>query len=789
MLSRCCKCSKLCQLSSSISNLENNITSPSNEETPYMLDCLHIFCGACMMGILSSGYDTVSKSIMCSICKLLTSLNFDDNFVAQNSFKNNVILKNILENLNSKSNPETESKMNLLCGLCEDGVSTVAIFVCMDCSSCNESSGVPLCSSCKYTHAKFKAFKSHSVLSIDEYFDRINNASIKRQKIKCNLHQLKEIDYFCSDCDLSVCQTCFILDHSGHVIIPLEAKATKEKANIKLAVDNISTQISRVEIETNISAQQLADCDKHSSIVHRQVDFEFDRIINALEKRRKEAHSGVESKSSVHSSSLRKCGDDCNLHFENLKLFSSIAKNALSFGSDLGIVLSSNSIQSRLNALSSQPFHLPHLPDAQEVISVPTTTSKLLNEVYQLLDKPQVLPIKRGPGFLGGGPSKSQHSHTRCGLALQIPRLGSRTNALIFVADQTNNIIQTFNVVTGQSARSLGMSNPADMNNTSSSKKLSNPYGVALRLPDLGSPETDALLYVSEVYGHCISVFNASTGVYIDSIGEGPGDGLGQFDEPRGIAILEQQDNNSTSTSSEGELGLSDPLLFVADTQNHRVQVFSTVTKKFVGVIGGGQGSGPDQLDAPKGIALSPAVHIPVPALPLPTTIHSPLNKFSFGSSSICGSTMGDVTNSLYSSSSYYLFVADAGNHRIQVFDAISGDHVRSIGDGLGAEPGQLNVPVGLALYVHPRGSSSNSSTLTPKTGEGLLLFVSDFENNRIQIFNAMTGQFIRAIGSKGKELGQLNGPHTIAVHPRIDGTLAVFVSEFYNHRIQVFVI
>ena len=67
-----------------------------------------------------------------------------------------------------------------------------------------------------------------------------------------------------------------------------------------------------------------------------------------------------------------------------------------------------------------------------------------------------------------------------------------------------------------------------------------------------------------------------------------------------------------------------------------------------------------------------------------------------------------------------------------QVFNAISGEYVRSIGNGHGNGLGQFQYPYGLVLL-----SACEQSAIS-------LLFVSDQMNRRIQVFNSMTGEFIR---------------------------------------------
>ena len=160
------------------------------------------------------------------------------------------------------------------------------------------------------------------------------------------------------------------------------------------------------------------------------------------------------------------------------------------------------------------------------------------------------------------------------------------------------------------------------------------------------------------------------------------------------------------------------------------------------------------------------------------------------------------------------IYVADSGNHRIQVFDR-NGQFVRGWG-GSGTEPGQFNEPWGLAaddefLYVADTwnhriqkftldgelvavfGQSGSPAADDPTGGLGLFfgprdvvligddrLLVSDTGNHRLQLLTR-DGQFLSAIGGFGNQLGQFNEPVGLAAAP--DGT--VYVADTWNGRIQ----
>ena len=103
------------------------------------------------------------------------------------------------------------------------------------------------------------------------------------------------------------------------------------------------------------------------------------------------------------------------------------------------------------------------------------------------------------------------------------------------------------------------------------------------------------------------------------------------------------------------------------------------------------------------------------------------------------------------------LYVADALNHRVQVFTK-TGDFVRQWG-GAGEDPGKMNSPCCLAI-----------------SEDGLVL-VGDVLNDRVQVFD-VEGSFVGSWGELGADPGEFTGAAGIAVAPRPRGTTRVWVAE-----------
>ncbi len=187
------------------------------------------------------------------------------------------------------------------------------------------------------------------------------------------------------------------------------------------------------------------------------------------------------------------------------------------------------------------------------------------------------------------------------------------------------------------------------------------------------------------------------------------GTGNGQFDSPQGLAV-----RGSTAK------------LIVADTHNHRVQVFdinpATGALSYASTFGS-EGSANGQFRTPYAVEVS------------------------------------QLSGRIYVADSYPH--GEGFNHRIQRFNS-DGDHETSFGVQ-GPAGGQFNRPLGIALDA------------------GGLLYTADQDNNRVQC-TTTTGIPLWQFGSYGTGEGQMAGPRGVSM-----GMVSrLYVADTSNHRIQV---
>ncbi|XP_048478366.1 RING finger protein nhl-1 isoform X2 [Plutella xylostella] len=218
----------------------------------------------------------------------------------------------------------------------------------------------------------------------------------------------------------------------------------------------------------------------------------------------------------------------------------------------------------------------------------------------------------------------------------------------------------------------------------------------------------------------------------------------GCFTWPRGIAVG------------------PDNAMVVADSSNHRVQVFDSngiFVKEF-----GGYGGGEGEFDCLAGVAVNRiGQYIIADRYNHRIQVFDPAGRFlrAFGSQGT-GDGKFNYPWGITTDALGFIYVCDKENHRVQVFQS-DGTFVGKFGS-FGSKLGQLEHPHYIAV--------SNTNRV----------LVSDSNNHRVQVFD-VNGRVLSSFGEEGSEEGQFKFPRGVAV----DDQGYIVVADSGNNRIQIF--
>ncbi|MFV2044295.1 MAG: SMP-30/gluconolactonase/LRE family protein, partial [Anaerolineales bacterium] len=319
------------------------------------------------------------------------------------------------------------------------------------------------------------------------------------------------------------------------------------------------------------------------------------------------------------------------------------------------------------------------------------------------------------------------------------------SNGNVYVADWSNHRIQKFDSG-GNYLATVGVTGVPYVVDT---LRYNSPFGIAAA--------SDGSIYLAEDWGYRLIKLD-SEGNQVWTAGEA------------GVYGSDNSHFGSFWAGPQGNLGMdSQGRVYIADTGNHRVRIFSS-DGVLVGTMGG-YGTGNDQFDCPAGVAISPIND----DIYVVDRCNQRIQVFD--SNRIYKDTIG-VTDVIGSDNDHFnnprgiavddvgnVYVADSDNHRVQVFNS-SHNYQRTL--GVSGECGD-----DFAHFYYPYGVAVDS--------ESRSYVASGWSNNRVEVFDSSGAYLTRIGGNWGTSTGEMRYPVGVA----IDQDDNVYVTEYQNHRIQ----
>ncbi len=334
------------------------------------------------------------------------------------------------------------------------------------------------------------------------------------------------------------------------------------------------------------------------------------------------------------------------------------------------------------------------------------------------------LLMDRIPDYVLGQPNFNSRETTTTQSGLNHPTMLAfdDVNNRLFVSDTTNSRVMVFDtttIVNGENAVNvLGQPNFTNALNGVTQSRMYYPYGLSF-------DSTNNRLFVSDTYNHRVLTFDVAT----ITDGENAVNVIGQNN-------FTTRTTGNTVAKFNTTFGVlydnTNHKLYVADGNNHRVMVFDVATitdgENAVNVLGqsnfttGSSGLTQSKFNLPFGLALrssdntlfvSDVANHRVLTFDVSTIIDGEnavkvLGKgnFTTGSPTLSQSGIGNPNGLRYDSVHDYLYEADAGHHRIMVFDVSETVGGGGGGGGGGGQQPGINV-------VHTEGGTMVSENTT----------------------------------------------------------------------------
>ena len=722
---------------------------------PKHLSCLHSFCLKC----LQQWYETCGggEAIKCPKCQTFSRVPAGGEL---KDLPTSFYLNGLIDVLAIKECKKTQVK----CGNCDKKRSEVSY--CFQCC-------IFYCDQCVAAHNILRRNREHRVLAIKDFQDKDYEDVLKRP-VFCSRqdHQEEELKYYCKECETTLCQTCFALDHGGHALKLIKEEAETQKLEIKSVIEMHRKKLEAKMKEVTQLDKDYAKMIQQNEIVKRDAQRFADNLIKSIRAKLQNIITAVENQTKKSLKSLTAKRSEIQHQINVIESSLEEADKLLKRSTTAEIVQLKKSLPLIFQGVD-QTEPIVYDPSSQEAL-VFVENQKMhdivnMEEIGFLKGANRTKPIEslvEGEGLKEGtvarkaqfnlitrNAERKQAYDERDRVTVEIkdeqgqecvteirtddnkdgiykityyPRvqgiikLSVKVNEVHIRGSPFTVIVKPFHVQPllsfGQQGSGEGMF--ADY-----------PLGVAVNDKDE--------IVVADQSNHRVQVFD-SNGTFLRSFGR-EGQNAGKFTFPVGIAI----DKNKN--------------IFIADHGNNRIQILSW-EGRHLGSFGG-QGSGDSHLCNPRGLSLDSNGNVIVAdSGNVLIKIFTPNGDFVM---KIGGKGSFSFPVHCVQCDEYFI-VSDRDEHCIKVFNR-EGLFQYKFGKK-GEGDGEFNFPQFLSV-THSKH-----------------LLVCDRKNNRIQVFK-VDGTFVQKFGLKGRKLGELSGPFSSAVLSNGQ----IVVSDTDNRRIQIF--
>ena len=697
--------------STALDKLQEQLTCPvclSQFDSPKTLPCLHSFCLKCIQQ-LPVDLEKGEHVIRCPTCRKTAQVLDKGPADLPTAFVINSLIE-IQEQLKKVS---VEGKQ-ISCDNCLEGDAT---------SYCKQCA-IGFCEKCLAIHNGLRVHAAHQIMDMK---DVVTTASqilpVKEEAImNCTDHN-KPLEIFCETCQELICQSCTIRCHKDHNYDVVSDTFPKHRQDIEKVVEVVAKKMVALQDALTAIRRREEEVTKQRDNRIKEIRLQVQGIVELVAQTGEQLEGEVTRVAKGKLQLLGEQKEEAELAMVQLKSCKEFVEKGLEVGSQQQILSEKKSMIEGMEVVSTQIN--PDVFQPVEEANITFTGNKKLVEScenigevdsFSFADYHNVKVSCPISSMAGRKVTATLSLQTKLGSPYKIPPSLSLTCHLLsgdtsqaIVCDIKETEVGECCVSFAPSARGKHQLKiqVGDININGS------PFSLdVVPSPEMRGKPVKIVAGINEPWGVAIDtkeqLIVAENGSHSITVYDKEGKKVGsfgslgtkegQFTCPRGVAV-----------TNDGHILVTD---------NHRLQKLTPEGCCVMSVGSSEAGSGPLQFHIPMGISVHP--------------------------------TTGQI------------FVADHGNHRIQV---INGDftYSHSIGS-YGTAPGQLYYPQDVAL-----------------DGVGNV-YVANSYNHYIDVFTS-DGKYLRWFGSYGSGDGQLNNPSSIT----IDTHNMVYVAEEDNHRISVF--
>ena len=700
----------------SLKKLEKQLECPQCEKKfsdPKVLGCFHIFCKLCLVRLVVQDQHG-QLSVRCPTCRQSTLLPTTSVSGLQSAFHINHLMdiQQILERLNKSGTS--------LCGKCKQQAE-ISHF-CLKCSQL-------ICSACLCVHERWEELQDHQVVSLEDIQEDFSCLISHKQVIKyCLHHPSMALTLCCETCNELICTKCTILEHKHHHYKKVNEAIDQCRRTISASQKSLEKKLISIRRDLKQLASQRLTIFNQRATVEENVVEQFSELHRALDEKKEEILYQVNRITQGRLETVLLQEKEMKVFKSQVKSCLEFVKNNLKVDTEIELMSTEENVVQETRKIVNHTIIGCAVNEEVHMEFNMTGVHDLTSQIRELKATIETLEQRLSP--TDDSENEEEHTSGYETISSQIPHDYSEEIS----TEEDSRVEET---LPANSCLNYPNQHLKPLTTRSMEKicfYVKQPRGITLN--------SEGELIVTSESENCIKVFSPNGDTLRTFTGIEPQ----IFNMPNGVTT--DEDDN----------------VLVVDTCNHRIHRYTSQWKPS-GIVGEA-GTDSLQFSNPYGVGYNPIngkIYICDNCNHRIQILHPKLSLYrTFGAK---GNGVGCFKHpwGLAFDSTGNVYIADSNNHRIQVFNP-DGEFVREFGSE-GKERGRLKLPRGIAIDCED------------------LIYVSEVANNRISVFT-VEGIFQQVIGYKGSGPNQLRQPHELVVDDN-DGIL--YVCDYGNNRIQIF--
>ena len=355
---------------------------------PRTLPCFHSYCKTCLEKFVKNQRDKSiggrqAKKFNCPTCRSKFTLNPGQEVadMTTNNFVCNMLDVMTVQDYRVKGVP---------CSHCQGS----SVGRCVTCE-------VFLCRECLTDHNKYRGFKDHSVLTMDE-LSKPENQSTIRGRLYCKEHSKKALKFYCETCSELICRYCMDFNHEkpSHSCLPVEKVADKEKKLLASQCVTLAMELKCGKKQFKAISDVKQSLERSKEQVRRDIDCRKDTVLSAVTQQLNEEverlNGQVEEIYSTKYGALTKQQEDLSGYVDRLDGCVNLFKRLLFKGTNEEMLSSTKMIKENMEKMQFEAArNLTPVSDGQIDYKYDTTDDLSMPEIISKMGKVKLVRISK----------------------------------------------------------------------------------------------------------------------------------------------------------------------------------------------------------------------------------------------------------------------------------------------------------------------------------------------------------------------------------------------------------